>query len=152
MPITLFLDLDGVLITTPIWKPDPMDTDGYSMFNLNCVKNFNDLLKTHSFEIWLSSTRRTAKTITQMNSIFHHRGITQTIHDYLPQYPIEYSRKDELETFIKENNIENHLIIDDDKSLRSFSNQDRLILTEYHQGFDVNKLEEAKTKAKQTLI
>ena len=130
MPTSLFLDLDGVLITTPIWKPDPLDTDGYSMFNIECVKNLNELLKNQSFKIWLCSTRRTVKTITEMNLIFNHRGITQAIHDYLPQYPHQFSRKEEIESFIKANNIEDYLIIDDDKSLRNFNNQDQLILTE----------------------
>jgi len=35
---TLILDLDGVLITTPSWKADEMDADGYSKFNENCIK------------------------------------------------------------------------------------------------------------------
>ena len=148
MSTTLFLDLDGVLITTPLWKPDPIDTDGYSMFNLDSVKNLNELLKTHSFEIWLSSTRRSAKTITEMNSIFNHRGISQSIHNYVPQsqYTHQISRNVELETFIQENNVNDYLIIDDDKSLRNFGDQDRLVLTEYHRGFDINKLKEAKKK------
>jgi len=49
--ITLILDLDGVLITTPIWKADEIDSDGYSKFNMNCVQNLNKLLIQSDFEI-----------------------------------------------------------------------------------------------------
>jgi hypothetical protein len=57
--ITLILDLDGVLIVTPQWKSDTIHEDGYSDFNIECVKNLNCLLNKYIVEIWLSSTRRT---------------------------------------------------------------------------------------------
>jgi histidinol phosphatase-like enzyme len=44
--LVLFLDLDGVLITTPAWKPDEIDSDGYSKFEQSCVDNLNQLLET----------------------------------------------------------------------------------------------------------
>lgn len=53
--VLLILDLDGVLITTPTWKADEIDSDGYSKFSRNCVSNLNRLLATANFEIWLSS-------------------------------------------------------------------------------------------------
>jgi len=61
--ITLILDLDGVLITTPSWKADNIHSDGYSDFNKDCVINLNKLLLVENFEIWLSSMRRTTKNI-----------------------------------------------------------------------------------------
>ncbi len=65
--IKLILDLDGVLITTPLWKADEMDSDGYSKFNQSCIDNLNELLSLADFDIWLSSTRRTVKSIEEFN-------------------------------------------------------------------------------------
>lgn len=117
MKLILILDLDGVLITTPPWKADEMDADGYSSFNMNCVNNLNTLLSQADFEIWLSSTRRTVKTLQEFNQIFANRKIKKEIGGFLPHYPDCKSRKDEIEKFIEESNISNFLIIDDDKSL-----------------------------------
>ena len=44
MKNAILLDLDGVLITTPNWKPDEIHCDGYSVFNKVAVANLNGLL------------------------------------------------------------------------------------------------------------
>ncbi|WP_196886963.1 HAD domain-containing protein [Aureivirga sp. CE67] len=141
----LILDLDGVLITTPPWKQDEMDSDNYSRFNSKCVQNLNQLLQYHPFEIWLSSTRRTVRTLEEFNAIFAHRNIVQTIQGFVPEYPNCKSRKEEIEQFIKENNIENFLILDDDKSLHSLNSnfKNHLVSTELTLGFNEEKLEES---------
>lgn len=79
----LILDLDGVLITTPQWKPDQIGLDGYSEFNINCVNNLNSLLSIVDFEIWLSSTRRTVKSLEKFNEIFKKRNVIQNITEFL---------------------------------------------------------------------
>lgn len=78
----LILDIDGVLITTPPWKADQMDTDGYSKFNHDCVENLNELLTIEDYNIWLSSTRRMVKTLDEFNSIFEHRKIKNQSQDF----------------------------------------------------------------------
>lgn len=139
----LLLDIDGVLITTPIWKADQMDSDGYSKFNENCVVNLNKLLLTHKFEIWLSSTRRTVKRLSEFNQIFKNRGIEEPISGFLPEYSECKTRKEELVKFICEHKLTDFLIIDDDKSLNGLNEEykERLILTELHKGFDAEKLD-----------
>lgn len=128
----LILDLDGVLITTPIWKADEIDSDGYSKFNINCVDNLNQLLSQSDFEIWLSSTRRTAKTLIEFNRIFENRNIESPIKGFLPEYQEFKTRKDEIIRFIEEFKISDFLIIDDDKSLNGLDEdlKKKLILTE----------------------
>lgn len=69
-PMLLILDLDGVLITTPPWQPDVIDTDGYSNFNEVCTTSLNKILTEYSFEIWLSSSRRIGTSIEEFNRIF----------------------------------------------------------------------------------
>ncbi len=141
----LILDLDGVLITTPIWKSDEIHSDGYSDFNKSCVKNLNQLLDLKEFDIWLSSTRRTTKKITEFNLIFKNRGINNSIIGFLPEYPNCENRKEEILEFISEYKIVDYLIIDDDKSLNGLDNaiKNKLILTELMNGFNSEKLMEA---------
>lgn len=141
----LILDLDGVLIITPPWKKDVMHKDGYSDFDANCINNLNQLLKVVDFEIWLSSTRRTHKTLEEFNSIFENRGVSTKIKGFLPNYSDCKSRKEEIEQFLLANKIADFIIIDDDKSLNGLQKEykSKLIHTELLQGFTSEKLEEA---------
>lgn len=150
--VILILDLDGVLITTPTWKADEMDADGYSEFNKICVDNLNKLLEQFDFEIWLSSTRRTVKTLKEFNEIFKNRNIESQIKGYLPEYKECKTRKDEIIRFLEEFKISDFLIIDDDKSLNGLdeNHKKKLILTELHRGFDNEKFELAIEQIKRT--
>jgi len=146
--IALILDLDGVLITTPIWKADEIDFDNYSKFNPNCVDNLNQLLEFTDFEIYLSSERRKTKTLEEFNQIFKNRGIIQEIKDFVPVYPNSKNRREEIKTVLSENQIENFLIVDDDKSLLDTEEfiKERLILTSSMLGFNDERLSEVKNK------
>lgn len=148
--ITLILDLDGVLITTPIWKKDELDSDGYSKFNVNCVDNINKLLEQANFEIWLSSTRRKVKTLMEFNRIFEKRNIKKAIKGFVPVYQDCNTRRDEIIRFIEEFEVLDFLIIDDDKSLNGLkeNQKEKLILTELQKGFDKEKLQMAIRKIK----
>ncbi len=146
----LILDLDGVLITTPPWKADEIDSDGYSKFNESCLNNLNTLLTLSDFKIWLSSTRRTVKSIEEFNMIFKFRNIKDPIKGFIPVYPDCKNRKEEILTFIDEFKISNYLIIDDDKSLNGLDDiyKENLILTDFMKGFDKEKLKSATEKIK----
>lgn len=147
-PKTLILDLDGVLITTPPWKADEIDLDGYSKFNSACVANLNELLSHQDFTIWLSSTRRTVKTLDEFNSIFRRRNIRTAITGFLPEYADCKSRKEEILRFVNESRISDFLVIDDDKSLNAIHNNlnSSLVLTDLTTGFNDEKLKEALMK------
>ena len=144
----LILDLDGVLIINPSWKADKIHSDGYSEFNESCVENLNRLLTLAEFDIWLSSTRRTVKTLTEFNLIFKNRGIKKEIIGFLPKYSDCKNRKEEVLKFIAEFKASDFLIIDDDKSLNGLESEikKKLILTELTKGFDLEKLKEATEK------
>ena len=141
----LILDIDGVLITTPSWKSDEIENDGYSKFDSKCVANLNKLTSTIQCEIWLSSSRRKAKTLEEMNTIFSSRGIESDIVGFLPDYHLCRSRKEEITKFINEKNLFDFLIIDDDKSLNNLDDKisDRLVLTEMMIGLSDEKLKKA---------
>lgn len=146
----LILDIDGVLITTPTWKADEIDSDGYSKFNMKCVDNLNKLLSEFDFKIWLSSTRRTVKNLEEFNLIFAHRKIKKSIAGFLPDYKEAKNRKEEIERFINDLELKEFLIIDDDKSLNGIIDKykERLVLTEFMKGFDNERLEFAQEKIK----
>jgi len=146
----LILDLDGVLITTPSWKADEIAPDGYSVFNKKCVDNLNNLLSKSAFDIWLSSTRRTVKSLEEFNTIFENRNIKEPIIGFLPEYENCKSRADEVVRFIEEFEILNFIILDDDKSLNGIKEnyKKQLVLTELQKGFDNEKLKIAIEKIK----
>lgn len=144
--LTIILDLDGVLITTPPWKADAMHADGYSDFNAECVANFNLLLSKVDAQIWLISTRRKGKTLPEMQSIFGNRGIAAPLVGMVPVYADDMNRKDEALRFIRENDLSHYLIIDDNTVLRQLPRpmKNRWIETKYMLGFNKEKLEEAR--------
>jgi len=144
----LILDLDGVLITTPPWKTDEIEFDGYSKFNSQCVNNLNELLGEVNFDIWLSSSRRKVKSLKEFNTIFSNRHIHNPIAGFLPIFEEYKTRRAEIEQFISEFEISDFLILDDDKSLNELTtaHKDRLVLTELMKGFTSEKLKESKEK------
>ncbi|MFS4466977.1 HAD domain-containing protein [Maribacter sp. 2210JD10-5] len=146
----MILDLDGVLITNPSWKADKIHSDGYSEFNESCIENLNRLLTLAEFDIWLSSTRRTAKTLSEFNQIFENRGIKKTITGFLPEYTDCKNRKEEVSKFLSEFKVMDFIIIDDDKSLNGLESRIKknLISTDLVKGFDSEKLKEAMEKIK----
>lgn len=142
----VILDLDGVLITTPNWKPDSIHTDGYSDFNKKAVGCFNKLMDGTKAELWLSSSRRKFKTVKEFNEIFANRNIKPPIVGFLPVLEYKSSRKEEIIHFITNQQIDNLLILDDDSSLEALDN----VLKKYWVktapliGFDEEKLLDAQ--------
>ena len=124
----MILDLDGVLITNPSWKADEIHADGYSDFNKSCVENLNRLLTLTGFEIWLSSTRRTAKTLAEFNQMFQNRGVKKEITGFMPEYTDRTNRKEEVSKFLSEIGNADFLIIDEDKSLNGMERKIKIFV------------------------
>lgn len=123
----ILLDLDGVLITDPEWKPNKLHEDGYSDFNPECVEKLNELVDKLGYKIVLSSDRRRGVDIDKMNERFRARGVKEPIIAYVPEYNEEgkpwLSRRQEIEKFLEEFKPNNYLILDDDKSLSGASEE-----------------------------
>lgn len=145
MKNVLILDLDGVLITTPSWRRDELDIDGYSKFNEEAIANFNMLTDGLNFELWLISDRRRGKTLEQFNEIFKSRNIKKQIDGMIPIYGY-ITRYQELQNFISENKIENFVIIDDDNSLENLEDKNFWVKTKSLMGFGKEELNESKLK------
>jgi hypothetical protein len=88
------------------------------------------------------------KTLEEFNDIFKHRSINTKIESFLPIYEQVRTRKDEIEFYLKSTELENYLIIDDDKSLNAWSDERTLVQTEQLKGFNSLKLAEAIEKIK----
>ena len=146
MKNVIILDLDGVLITTPTWKADEMDFDGYSAFNKKCVENFNVLTQNLDCELWLSSTRRMNKTLQEFRKIFSNRNLKKEITGFLSTTDYQTPRIKEIESFLKDETIDNFLILDDDSSLHNLEGKYKKfwVQTSLLVGFNFEKLEEAQ--------
>jgi len=147
MKNVIILDLDGVLITTPPWRRDEIESDGYSKFNSSAIEKFNMLTDGLDFEceLWLISDRRKGKTLEQLNLIFQNRKINKQLNGLVPVYG-HMSRKEELEKFINENEFDNFLLIDDDSSLESLNDKCFWVKTKSLIGFGDEELNESKFK------
>ena len=147
MKNVIILDLDGVLITTPPWRRDEVENDGYSKFNFMAIEKFNMLTDELSFEyeLWLISDRRRGKTLEQFNKIFKNRNIKKSIDGFVPIYGY-ISRKEEFEKFIHENEFDNMILIDDDSSLDGLIDKSSWIKTKSLIGFGIEELNETKFK------
>ncbi len=143
----IILDIDGVLITTPMWKPDKMHADGYSDFCEKCVQNLNKLTEGRNTEIIVSSSRRKGKTLDQLKTIFLNRGIAAPVTGMLPQNEISghRNRREEILYYVESNSLDHSIIIDDDLSLHELpmSLKHRCVLTTYAVGFDEKALDTA---------
>ncbi|MDJ1468028.1 HAD domain-containing protein [Cytophagaceae bacterium DM2B3-1] len=137
-PWHILLDIDGVFITTPIWKPDVLHEDGYSDFRQDCVKNFNELVQQIDARIIITSSRRHTKNRDELALIFQNREIHTPIEALLPIYENVNNRKEELTLFILQNWYEKYIIIDDDMSLHELEPdiKQNCIITTYSRGFD----------------
>jgi hypothetical protein len=144
--LTIILDLDGVLITNLPTQPEVLHTDGYTDFDASCVANLNVLVAEVESEVWLISARRKGKTLLEMQAIFNARGIAAPIVGMVPVYADGMKRNHETIRFIRENNLEHYLIIDDNRVLRQLprSMKNRLVQTDFARGFNKDKLEEAR--------
>lgn len=144
----ILLDLDGVLITTPAWKPDLLHADGYSDFNAEAVACFNKLLFHANAEIWLTSSRRQQKALSEFNQIFSNRNIAAQITGYIPGGTNSQNRLAEINAFLNHEQVRSFLILDDDPGLHDLSAERKKhwVQTSPLIGFNHEKLAEALEK------
>lgn len=135
----LFLDIDGVL--APIKNHYQLLDDGFIEFDENCVNVLNTILEKHKIEtLVLSTSHRYNFSIEMWKNILIHRGIRlDNISKILRTEKFSYKKRvEEIENFIYKYNINNFLIIDDDKSLYHFKNQNKIIHTLSYRGLSIN--------------
>ena len=148
MKNVILLDLDGVLITTPPWRMDYIDEDGYSKFKSDAVNNLNILTQQVDAELWLISGRRKKRSLEEFNIIFKNRSIIKDLSGMVPVYFEYIPRIEEFKSFIEDESIKNYLLIDDDGSLEGLDDKSFWVKTHPLIGFTEEKLFEAIEKIK----
>lgn len=124
-----FLDIDGVLATDyelfDIITKDFMNDNTWAKelnvpypFNKDCVNAFNNILINTDAEIVLSSDWKIHWTLEQLNIIFKENGVIKSPIDITSKKRISYTnyekdRAYQIEKYIKDNNIEKYVIVDD---------------------------------------
>jgi sugar-specific transcriptional regulator TrmB len=73
--MTVLLDIDGVLVTTPGWRITEQHKDGFLKFNDRAEKNLIRLITETNATIVLTTTHRITYSIEKWKEIFNNRGI-----------------------------------------------------------------------------
>ncbi|TLM96765.1 HAD domain-containing protein [Hymenobacter jeollabukensis] len=144
----IFLDIDGVLCTQPLWKPEVMADDGYSEFNAACVANLNALVEKTGAQIVLTSSRRMTVTLAGFQALMQRRGFRGDIRGKVDEAtePNGTSRASEIEGWLtRHGEPARYVIIDDDSRLAGLPDHYRRhwVRTAYHRGLDAAALAEA---------
>lgn len=135
----VFLDIDGVLNTPQNackryegWKigTDKSRDEFGQLFCPKACLNLEYLCHTAEAKVVVSSTWRRAG-LTKMQTMFQMRGIDIDVIDITPDFRQRglIQRGEEIEAWLKENNVDNYVIIDDDtdflpEQLNNFVNTD----------------------------
>lgn len=143
--MTVFLDIDGVMVPTRSWKSPELLNDGFPVFSNRAILALQQLLSRNS-TIILTTSHKSNYTIAQWKGIFLKRGINVENIKSLDHNVDNLSRKEEIEKWFHINEVkENFVIIDDDKSLNELPKylKDNLILTSPMIGLTDEHLKEA---------
>jgi 16S rRNA C1402 (ribose-2'-O) methylase RsmI len=140
--MTILLDIDGVLVTTPSWRSTEILADGFMKFNEKAASNLQRLISETKADIVLTTTHRITYTIDAWKDIFRQRGIlTNSISKLNDKNSIQtmLDRAGEIkEWFDNYGDKHNFVIIDDDLSINSLPTQikDKYVMTKPLIGLD----------------
>ena len=128
----VFLDIDGVMVQGSSWKSVENLSDGFYKFSPNAVLGLQDIISGTKATILLTTSHKNRYTPKEWKTIFSNRGIHVSSVSKLQTRKIYPNRKEEILTWCKRHrNVENFVIIDDDKSLNGLPIElkHKLILT-----------------------
>jgi hypothetical protein len=133
----ILLDIDGVMVTEPSWKPTEPLADGLPKFSSTAVNNLKKLISETKASIVLTSSHKSRFSTSQWEEIFKNRGIQATI-EVLDKNIDDLDRKEEILNWYETHNNEDFVIIDDDKSLNDLpaNIKHNLVLTRSFAGLD----------------
>ena len=121
--MVFLLDLDGVLITTPAWRPVPVLADGFFCFNEQATANLSQLLSETKARLVLTTSHRINYSLAQWAQFLAARGLHPAgiAKVNAASTLAEMSRRDtEIITWVQhQEKLENYVVIDDDLSLHN---------------------------------
>lgn len=145
----ILLDIDGVMVTTPSWRPVELMSDGFMKFNDKAVKNLNELYRQTNAKVILTTTHRISFNEERWLEILKARDLNfssvaklndRTELSQLPDRATEIN-----EWFEQGGKNTNFVIIDDDSSINKLSDEikTRWVQTKPLIGFDEVSLQQA---------
>lgn len=119
--MVILLDLDGVLITTPAWRPVEVATDGFFCFNERATANLAYLLSETKAAIVLTTSHRINYPLTEWVSFFQARNLYPAAISKLNDrttLPPPGGRATEIAAWVAQSGASgNYVLLDDDLSL-----------------------------------
>ena len=149
----IFLDIDGVMVPAKGWQSPELLNDGFPAFSNKATRVLQSLISEDA-TIMLTTSHKSNQTLDEWKAIFNKRGINVEIIESLGNNVDNLSRKDEIiKWFNINNNINEFVIIDDDKSLNSLPDnlKKNLVLTNPMVGLSDEHLENIKAIRKKEL-
>jgi hypothetical protein len=148
----IFLDLDGVLATDyELFEVVTMDFQSLSKnqwakdlnvpypFDKDCVKVLNEILIETDADMILSSDWKKHWVLEQIDEIFKNNGIIKSPIDVTNTKTLSYmdhelNRAYQIQEYVKKNNIEKYVIIDDMYISHHLTDKDKFVRTEGYDG------------------
>ena len=141
----ILLDIDGVMVSAKSWSAPPALDDGFYRFNPKSVDALNNILFKCKADILLTTSHKYRFSLEEWINIFNRRGINIKKIDRLAR---NYNHKDRKEEIINwfsiSENVDDFVIIDDDKSLNNLPLylKSRLVLTKPMIGLNVTHVQD----------
>lgn len=138
----ILLDIDGVLVTEPIWKKVESATDGFMRFNPAASKNLSDILVTTGAGIILTSSHRINYSDAEWVAIFKRRGIEiasfAKVNEAASISDLKDRTQEIMDWVAKNNHIDNFVIVDDHAAILECPPiiKDRWVVTNPFKGID----------------
>jgi len=119
--MTILLDIDGVLVTTPAWRTTEHLPDGFLKFNERAASNLSKIIDKTNAAIVLTTTHRINYSVDKWKELLRTRGICPSsvskLNDLTTLSDMADRATDIKEWVDKEKNDRNFVIIDDDLPL-----------------------------------
>jgi 16S rRNA C1402 (ribose-2'-O) methylase RsmI len=121
--MTILLDIDGVLVTTPSWRNTEILADGFMKFNEKAATNLQRIIIETEADIILTTTHRINYSIDTWKDVFKQRDILTNsiskLNDKTSIQAMSHRATEIKEWFDNGGYKHNFVIIDDDLSLNS---------------------------------
>jgi hypothetical protein len=130
--MTIFLDIDGVMVPAKSWESPKLMEDGFAAFSIKAVGVFKQVINSNT-RLILTTSHKSKYTLEEWKSILTNRGIQiNKIEKLNNNQNYLLNRKEEISQWFQSHTIEdNFVILDDDTSLNELPNfiKSHLILT-----------------------
>lgn len=140
--MTILLDIDGVMVTTPSWQRPELEEDGFMKFNERARDNLALLIAATGAHMVLTTTHRVNFDIETWKHLFHARGLYVTSLSKINAQTIFNPKENRAEEILKwidsPGADKNYVIIDDDPSIHALpaTIKERWVRTSSLIGFD----------------